>query len=237
MIPRSISLVVRKDTTSAKIDSFLQEAGERLSRLDAGVRARQGVGADGQFDGTTVLYMRILSTPGTAGEFIASFIDSVKASFNANEEYKLAVQTLLERAQIASRNETEFADGSSLCPAITRVLAGRNKRLTLKTTQDAWRAAFTVGARKQSNAILTTLRKDIAERKGLPGSKQENNRKQKNGQAPKVVFENGMADLSFLDALLSVPVESLGRPEKMHLKALLAYLGLSMKDDDTIRLI
>lgn len=105
MAQAPLSLIVRKHTTSAEIASFLQLAGKKAGRPHAGVRARQGVGADGKRDGTVVLYVRDRSGSKTLGDRVASFVADVKAFFNAKEEYRLAAVTLLERAEAAKFRE------------------------------------------------------------------------------------------------------------------------------------
>lgn len=225
-----VSLVVREGTTSAEIASFLREARQRLSRPDAGLRARHGVGPDGQLDGTVVLYVRDLSTRDTISGRIASLIDNVKAYFNANEEYRLAARTLLERAQVVSRHEMEFQDGTKLCPGLARVLSGKDERLKLEDVRDAWQTAFTEEARMQSHAVLTVLRKNTAELKGLP------DRRQKNGQAPRQVVEHGLRELFYLESLLSVSFDRLGAFESQHLSALFEHLGQPLTDDSLLAL-
>lgn len=226
MVQKSFSLTVHKNTTSAEIASFLQRAGSEVGRPDAGLRARPGVGVDGERDGTVVLYVRTLSgAKKTLGDRIASFVDDVKAFFNAKKEYKLAAVTLLERARLASCHELECEDGTKLCPMLAKVSEGKGERLTIQNTRHAWRAAFTEEARIQSNVVLAALRKDVADLKGLPETKQ------KNGQAPGQVIEKGLSELFYLDALLSVSFHDLGHFEKQHLIALFHHLGQPVTDE------
>lgn len=225
MAQSTLSLIVRKDTTSAEIAGFLQQAGKKLSRPDAGLRARQGVGVDGKQDGTVVLYVRNTARSKTLGDRVASFVDDVKALFNAKEEYRLAAATLLERARLASCNEMEFQDGTMLCPILAKVSEGKSERLTIQNMRHAWRAAFTEEARMRSGAVLAVLRESTAKFKGLPDTKQ------KNGQAPGQVVKNGLSELFYLESLLSVSLDNLGRFERRHLLALFEHLGQAVTDD------
>jgi len=225
MAQAPLSFTVRKNTTSAEIACFLQQAGKKVCRPDAGLRARQGVGADGKHDGTVVLYVRDLSGSKTLGDRVALLVDDVKAFFKAKEEYRLAAVTLLERARFASRHEMEFQEGTKLCPSLARVLEGKGERLTIQDTHHAWQAAFTEKARMQSGAVLTALRKNTAGLKGLPDTRQ------KNGQAPGQVVEQGLSELFYLEALLSVSSDHLGGFERRHLIALSEHLGQPLTDE------
>jgi hypothetical protein len=124
----------------------------------------------------------------------------------------------------------EFQDGSKLCPILARVSEGKGARLTIQSAHHAWQAAFTEGARMQSAVVLTALRKNIAELKGLPGTRQ------KNGQAPGQVVEKGLRELFYLDALLSVSFDDLGPFEKQHLIALFHHLGQPVTDESLFEL-
>lgn len=220
-----ISFSVSEHTTSAEIACFLQQAGTKASRPDAGLRARQGVGADGKCDGTVVLYVRDLSSPRKLGRQIALLVDNVKAFFTAKEEYRLAAVTLLERARFAGRNEMAFQNGTMLCPLLARVSEGNGEGLTLQNVHHAWQAAFTGQARIQSGAILAVLRENAASLKGLPGTTQ------KNGQAPGQVVGRGLSELVYLESLLSVSLDHLGRFEREHLLALCEHLGWAVTDE------
>jgi hypothetical protein len=119
----------------------------------------------------------------------------------------------------------EFQDGTKLCPILNRASEGKGERLTIQNTGHAWQAAFTEDARMQSSAVFSELRKNIGELKGLPGTRQ------KNGQAPGQVVEKGLRELFYLDALLSVSFDDLGRFEKQHLVALFHQLGQPVTDE------
>jgi hypothetical protein len=167
-----LSLTVSKHTTSAEIACFLQQAGKKVCRPDAGLRARYGTGADGKRDGTVVLYVRNNSRPETLGDRVALFVEDVTAFFKAKEEYRLAAVTLLKQARFAGSREMEFQDGTKLCPILNRASEGKGERLTIQNTGHAWQAAFTEDARMQSSAVFSELRKNIGELKGLPGTRQ-----------------------------------------------------------------
>lgn len=225
MAQSNISFIVRKDTTSAEIAGFLQQAGKTMSRPDAGLRARQGVGANGKHDGTVVLYVRNVAVTGRLGDRVAAFVDDVKAFFDAKAEYRLAAVTLLERARLASCNEMEFQDGTMLCPILAKVSEGKGKCLTIQKMRHAWQAAFTEEARVQSGAVLAALRESTAKLKGLPDTKQ------KNGQAPGQVVKKGLGELFYLESLLSVSQDHLERSERQHLLALFQHLGQAVTED------
>ena len=221
----AISLVVGKHTTSAEIAGFLQQAREKAGRPDAGLRARHRIGTDGKHDGTVVLYVRGDSRPETLAERITSFIEDVKAFLYAKDEYRLAALTLLKQARLAASHEMEFQDGTRLCPILARVSEGKAERLTIQDTHLAWQAAFTEDARLHSAAVFSAFREDIAGLKGLPATGQ------KNGQAPAQVVEKGVSELFYLDALLSVSFDCLGRSEKQHLMAFFRHLDQPITDE------
>jgi hypothetical protein len=88
----------------------------------------------------------------------------------------------------------------------------------------AWGEAFPEERRMECGSYLNTFRNDIAVRKGLPATEQ------KNGQAPGQVVAKGLGELFYLEALLSVPFDYLGRFEKRHLIALFHHLGQPVAD-------
>lgn len=77
----------------------------------------------------------------------------------------------------------------------------------------------------QSAVVLTALRKNIAELKGLPDTRQ------KNCEAPRQVVEQGLSELFYLEALLSVSSDHLGLFETRHLTALFHHLDEPVTDE------